>query len=121
MQKDTLIEKKHMQEPCKTIMKNAKLARFWLKRQILQESDRKVISCKNLARFLKDLHHQEKILARFTSLCRQKFCCNREVPIEKSARLMHSLARSCKNVCRNLASNVFSNQGTYVNRSPREY
>ena len=51
-----------LEESCKTIIKNVNLARFWQKRQILQESDRKVISCKNLARFLKDLHHQENFL-----------------------------------------------------------
>ena len=51
---------------------NSNLARFWQKRQqILQEFHRKVISCKNLARFLKDLLHQENFFVRFTSLCRQ--------------------------------------------------
>ena len=40
----TLVEKK---TSCKTIMKNVYLARLWQKRQILQESGTKVISCKN--------------------------------------------------------------------------
>ena len=51
-----------LQESCKTTIKKVNLARFWQKKQILQESDRQVKSCKNLARFLKDLHQQEKFL-----------------------------------------------------------
>ena len=38
------------------------LARFWQKRQILQASNRNVISCKNLARVLKDSHYHKIIL-----------------------------------------------------------
>ena len=51
----TLVEKK---TSCKTIMKNVYLARLWQKRQILQESGTKVISCKNRSKnFLQDLLH----------------------------------------------------------------
>ena len=39
-----------LQDSCTILTKNTNVARFWQKIHMLQESDRKSISCKNLAR-----------------------------------------------------------------------